>query len=255
MISSTKIKDYLSSDKRDFKMFKIKLSKGEQQSISELEINSSNSLNYYGDLNSLDFEDFFSKIGKNSSKTCKTIESVIKKITKKVLGGFNRDNCWISVRASKPNNNFDIPRWHYDGTYFKNISSQAKFAMVLKGPGTLVIKKSSKVETAYEKIKNQFREEYLDQFKKIKPQTFDEDVQIQMKLQDKYRPIYAKAMSKFKIRQLDNDQGIVFWGGNDHHISALHSEPKIDEPRLFISILPGSKENIMEWKNKTNVRK
>ncbi len=254
MISSTKIKDYLESNNRDFKMFKIKLSEGEKQSISDIEINSSNYLNYYGDLKSLEFQNFFSKIGKNSSKTCKIIESIIKKITKKVLAGFGLDHCWISVRASKPNNNYDIPRWHYDGKYFKNISSQAKWAMVLKGPGTLVIKKSSKVEKAYDKIENQFREEYLDQFKKIKPQTVDEEVQIQMKLHDKYRPIYAKAMSKFKIRQLDNDQGIVFWGGNDHHMSALHSEPKIDEPRLFISILPGSKENIMEWKNKENIR-
>lgn len=162
MISSTKIKNYLSSTNKDFKMFQIKLSESEQETISNLDINLSKSLNYCGDLKYLDFKDFFQSIGKNNNQTCKSIEHIITKITKKVLAGFNYEHFWIAIRASKPDNYFDIPRWHYDGTYFKQISSQAKFAMVLKGPGTLVIKKTSKVEKAYEEIYTQYRKELAE---------------------------------------------------------------------------------------------
>lgn len=79
-------------------------------------------------------------------------------------------------------------------------------------------------------------------------------MEIYKTLDNKYRPIYAKAMSKFKILQLDNNQGLVFWGGRDTRLCALHSEPKMDEPRLFISILPSTKENITEWKNKMGLK-
>lgn len=254
MISSTKIKKYLSSTNKDFKMFKIKLSESEQKTISNLDITSSNTLNYCGNLKLLDFNNFFKTIGKNNFQTCKSVEQIVTKITKKVLAGFACEHFWISIRASKPNNFFDIPRWHYDGAYFSQVNSQAKFAMVLKGPGTLVIKKSSKVEKAYEKIKIQHTKEVNEQFEKQNPKTPNEESQILMKLDNEYRPIYAKAMSKFKIKQLENNKGLVFWGGRDSRFSALHSEPKIDEPRLFISILPSTKENIIEWKNKMGLK-
>ena len=58
MISSVKIRDYLKSDKRDFKMFKIKLSDKEQQNINNLDIADSKGFNYCGDINSLDFDNF-----------------------------------------------------------------------------------------------------------------------------------------------------------------------------------------------------
>ena len=69
------------------------------------------------------------------------------------------DHFWISIRSSILNNKFDIPRWHYDGFYFSNVDNQAKFAFVLKGPGTLFIKKSKKVIESYNKIQDKYRKE------------------------------------------------------------------------------------------------
>ena len=75
------------------------------------------------------------------------------------------------------------------------------------------------------------------------------DPKFQLKIKEKYRPIFAKELSKYKIRQVKNNQGVIFWGGKDINLKALHSEPKIDQHRLFISILPGTKEMIIEREN------
>lgn len=249
MISSTKMRKYLKSNKRDYKMFPIKFTASESNAINNLSIKESNYFDYYGNLESLDFKDFFSKVGENNLKNIKIIEKIIKKITNKVLVSFDMDHFWISIRPSVPNNKFDIPRWHHDGAYFSNIDNQAKFGFVLKGPGTLFIKKSKKVIESYNKIHDKFRKE-LNEIVDIKLRN---DLEFQRKINEKYRPIFAKELSKYKIRQVKNNQGVIFWGGKDINSKALHSEPKIDQHRLFISILPGTKEMIKEWKNKCQI--
>ena len=249
MISTTKMRKYLKSDKRDFKMFPIKFTASESNAINNLSITEYGNFDYYGNLDSLDFNDFFSKVGKNNLKNIKIIEKIIKKITNKVLVSFDMDHFWISIRPSLPNNLFDIPRWHHDGTYFSNVDNQPKFAFVLKGPGTLFIKKSKKVIESYNKIQDKFIKE-KNEIVDIKLRN---DPEFQRKIREKYRPIFAKELSKYKIRQVKNNQGVIFWGGMDINSKALHSEPKIDQHRLFISILPGTKEMITEWKNKCKI--
>jgi hypothetical protein len=211
-----------------------------------LSIKESDNFDYYGNLESLDFKNFFSKIGENNLKNTKIIEKIIKKVTNKVLSSFDMDHFWITIRASVPNNYFDIPRWHHDGTYFSNVDNQAKFAFVLKGPGTLFIKKSKKVIESYNKIQDKFTKE-KNEIVDIKLRT---TLEFQRNINEKYRPIFAKELSKYKIRQVKNNEGVIFWGGKDINSKALHSEPKFDQPRLFISILPGSKEMITELENK-----
>lgn len=247
MISSTKMREYLKSNKRDFKIFPIKFTPSESNSINNLSIKESDYFEYYGNLNSLDVKNFFSKVGENNLKNIKIIENIIKKITSKVLSSFEMDHFWISIRPSVPNNKFDIPRWHHDGFYFSNIDNQAKFAFVLKGPGTLFIKKSKKVIESFNKIQDKFIKE-KNEIEDIKLRN---TLEFQRKMNEKYRPIFAKELSKYKIRQVKNNEGVIFWGGKDINSKALHSEPKNDQPRLFISILPGTKEMIIE-KEKTD---
>lgn len=259
MISSSSIKKYIESDKKDFKIFPIKFTQTETEAISKLSITKKDYFDYYGDLNSLDFKNFFSKVGENDLKNIKVIEKIIKKVTRKVLSGASlepkfgsgMDHFWMSVRVTMPNNLFDIPRWHYDGTYFSNIDEQAKFAMVLKGPGTLFIKKSKKVMESFDKIQDKLRKDLLELNKNlIGSSDFKTQFENQVKTDEKYRPIYAKELSKYKIKQLKNNQGVVFWGGKNNNTRALHSEPKMDQPRIFISILPGTKAMVKEREEK-----
>jgi len=69
-------------------------------------------------------------------------------------------------------------------------------------------------------------------------------IQEKIKISDNYRPILAKKLSKEKIIQAKNNEGILFYTGHDN--AALHSEPKMDTLRIFISILPSSLENIKD---------
>jgi hypothetical protein len=70
---------------------------------------------------------------------------------------------------------------------------------------------------------------------------------ISIKVNNEFRPKLAKALSKFKILQPTNNQGILFYTK-----STLHSEPKMTGPRLFISIMPGTKANIEALDNSWN---
>jgi hypothetical protein len=42
--------------------------------------------------------------------------------------------------------------------------------------------------------------------------------------------------------------GVVYFVGNKDAV--VHSEPDITEPRIFIVVLPGSNEQIEEWKGR-----
>lgn len=78
-----------------------------------------------------------------------------------------------------------------------------------------------------------------------KEQSKAKTIEDQFKIMNKYQPLIAKKFKNEKIIQVKNNKGVIFFTSNDK-IAGLHSEPKQTTPRLFISILPGSKENIEE---------
>ena len=105
---------------------------------------------------------------------------------------------------------------------------------IKNGPGTLLIRSNKKVNDIYNKILEKQRNE-------IGPtSTFEE----RDKIARKYRPIFAKKLAHEKIIQVKNSQGLVFFAGSPMDNAALHSEPNMDQKRMFISIVPGSKKNI-----------
>lgn len=58
----------------------------------------------------------------------------------------------------------------------------------------------------------------------------------------------ANALKDFN--QLEKNKGLIFLAGREDAL--LHSEPKMDLPRIFISILPGTEEEIAglkKWRN------
>lgn len=63
-----------------------------------------------------------------------------------------------------------------------------------------------------------------------------------------YRNILAKTFEDSEIIKSKNNEGIIFYANT--HTSAIHSEPKIDSDRIFISILPGTKKEIMDLKDR-----
>ena len=75
----------------------------------------------------------------------------------------------------------------------------------------------------------------------------------QMKIHNKYRPIYADKLKNEKIIQVKNNQGLIFYANSGGIDGAIHSDPKFDKNRIFISILPGTKENIESLKKEWEI--
>ena len=114
---------------------------------------------------------------------------------------------------------------------------------MLKGPGTLFIKKSKKVNKIYEEN----NEKIFDEYKKLSDKNFNEVIE------NKYQKILANKLKDIKSNKLKSNQGLIFLvGKNNLGYSLLHSEPKIDTPIIFISILPGSESEILELQKRLN---
>ena len=174
------------------------------------------------------------------------MEQIIYKLIKQITKSYSCEYFWIDIRLLLPNDNYKMRRWHYDGTFFINNKDalQAKFVTILKGPGTMFLKNGKKASEIYDKIQETERNEFRIFVNKNKNKNIDnkEKIKINIEYQEKYRPIYEKALKIIKESELKNNQGLIFITNHKNHF--IHSEPNIDKPRFFISILPGSKENI-----------
>jgi hypothetical protein len=239
------ITEYLDSNKYDFYIFDIDYTINELEIINDFEIKNPNNYEHFGLLDDIkDLKKYLTDIG-NNTKTCVNgMEKLIIRLIKKVLLGYKMKYFWLAIRISPPNKNFDIPRWHKDGTFFTgdNDIGCYKFITTLKGPGTLLIKSTKKINKIYDQI----LEDKFTEMRKYKT------IQEKIKIDDNFRPVFAKKFVKEKFIQAKNNDGILFYTGFPHNNAALHSEPKMTTSRIFISILPSSYENIKDLQKRRN---
>lgn len=253
IISVQSIKNALENIELDsYKIFKINLTKKNKDTIESININNTDHItyNFYGNVDNFlknNNEDckgiieYISSIGNNSKKTGSDTNKIIKNIIKTLSIGYDKKYCWITIRTSKPNNNFVIPRWHCDGNYFnpdKYHDLQTKFVIVLKGPGTLLFESDKNIRQIYNNYKK-------DSNNDIKPSynTIDGRKLLDEELKD----------FNSKQIQLSNDEGIIFLSG--HSNCTIHSEPNITEPRMFLSVVFADELSINEQKDKPIFKK
>lgn len=235
MIKLLPIKQYIKKlPLINFLTFDIKYSQKEIDYFENFDIIKKSNFEYYGDIDSIndtELNDFISKLGNNQNISI--FNNVIHKLINRITKAYNTNYCWLSIRVDIPKNDFDIPRWHADGNFFVGSDKiQTKFATVLKGPGTLFIKKSKKIYDIYLNHILERRKEFTGN---------DEALIL------KYRKILANKLENVKHHQLKKNQGILFLVGQQqdkYQCGLIHSEPKIDTMRIFISILPGSESEI-----------
>ena len=121
-----------------------------------------------------------------------------------------------------PHDFFNTPRWHTDGYYYAPFNGQQyKIACALKGPSTLFCQ-------APTDIREKFNE---------------------LQAKQSSRVMIAELLKDQPILQASTTQAMLFVVG-DFQSAAIHSEPPIDQARLFISILPGTHEQIQELYNR-----
>ena len=254
MINITPIKKYLNNPIQNYKLVPIKYTKKEQNIIECLDINKYSLFNHYGNKSDIDnkkLNTFLDNLGSNKDQNLQILYKLIIKLLDKITKAFNTNFIWLTIRISLPNNNFDLKRWHKDGPFFVDPPQridQYKFVSILKGPGTLFMKDSKQINEIYE---NNILERRAEFEKTNVEQSFDDEITL------KYRKKLANKLKKFKYNQLKNDEGLIFRTGcydTELDNGVLHSEPKIDSSRFFISILPGTEKEINELIKRRNIK-
>jgi hypothetical protein len=132
----------------------------------------------------------------------------------------------VAIRATLPGQEFDIPRWHHDGAFFKTPDGeQRKVAVVLKGPATL-----------FNDLQEEFRAAFREASRAKKRDTARERLKI------------VELIDPARTQTGAVGQGAVFVAGEER--GAVHSEPPLDSIRLFVSVLPGTKEQIEDLRQR-----
>ena len=234
-ILSKDIKDYLNSKKYQYKIFKIQYTEPEKKSIVEFSIDKNDNFTYYGNYkNMYGLNNFLKSVGENTIKNVNKLEQIINKMIINITKAYGLEYYILMVRITLPTNKFDLVRWHKDYGYGGDSS---KFCFVMKGPGTLLLKATKEVNDIYHKIHDK---------QKTERRAKNMSVKEQIEQSEKYKSVYANALKKFKVKQINNNEGVILYAGDQvQNINgALHSEPKMDTTRIFISIMPQTKEYV-----------
>lgn len=208
----------------DFAFFNTGLSAAENALLDKLHVTSTSVLDNFGNLNSIKIEitEFLQTLG-NDSETSTIAANIIEQLVEQSRDAFNAKTAWVGLRASVPNSQFDIPRWHTDGYFYEPYQgTQHKVAFVSKGNGTLFGKLNDQWRQAFQEC--MLRHNYVPSIK--------------------MRTESANLIAEHGVVQIaERKQGVVFAVGTPE-ISAIHSEPPITEARLFLSIVSGSDQQI-----------
>ncbi len=204
-------------------------------------------MNNYGHLDTLESEtiDFLKSLG-NSDEQAQVASKIIYNIVMRDVSSFDGGTGWVSLRSFKPNTSYDLPRWHTDGAFYRSKENFCyKVAYALKGPSTLFLQ-----------LPDDMRAEFLN----MQSQTFAGMTYAEIKslseeeIDDLALPHRIKLADLLKDSHVDTvpvNTGTIFITGNPRvHRSAVHSEPPIHKDRLFLSIVPGTYEQIQEWYRK-----
>lgn len=220
----TKYELTLPAQEQPFTHFELDLNKNEQECLANFKIDKMQELS--GTLEELEYSleeinTFISSLGENDFHSCSSMVQLILKLAHQALTIFQQECAYIILRASIPNEEFKLPRWHQDAYYYHPFAGQPfKAAIPLKGAGTLFYRPN------YEE---------LEKFKQIEDRKQRDDLLI----------------DPLRIEPTPSGFGSLFIVG--HEAGAIHSEPYINSQRFFMSVLPGKKKDIQDYNDRQNL--
>lgn len=218
------MKKFINSKSSSFKVFDIKYTDIEKQTISKFKIENESEFYYHGNYDS---DIFIKSIGNNTNKDIKIIKKIIYKLLNKLTKACDKYYIEVDINITLKDIK-STKRWHIDA--FPNNS---KFVTTLIGPSTLFIDDSDiKSRNIYFKI----QEELMTEYTHINSTKWEDLAETY----NKYNKILNKKLKKCKIVQPNNNQGVIFLTdipANKSTFAGIHSEPLLDENRFFISVL------------------
>ncbi len=229
---------------QDVVSFDINLTPEEKRCVEEVSIEKKlPQFNYYGPLNEelvRNLTVYFGGLGKNSEEVINTISGLVARVAKNATRDFDKESAWVMVRTSLPNNDFDVPRWHPDGKYFKPFDSKDKtykLVMTIKGALTRFGEKIDleKFEQLLKESSNNYELNHNN------PEALKkDDIRIRKELDSVIK----------EIKPSKEGEAVYYLVGHDG--AKIHSEPKIDKPRIFMSVVAGSNDQVDELKERWN---
>lgn len=226
---------------KPFASVPLQLSEEEQTVISQLINRKTDNYDHFGNLDGFKNEvtGFMESLGNSRDLSISSARILEKKINE-IIQAFNAEAAWVTVRSSHDVDEFDIPRWHQDGYFYSPYDRpQYKIGIVLKGPGTLFCSLSDEGRTEFNTIQSSIPLTPDMSPDEIKAKTIELQYLL-AQLIEKY-----KARKEAPVYQGETNSGIIFIVG-DENSAAIHSEPPIHSDRLFVSVLPGTKQQIQE---------
>lgn len=216
--------------------FDVGLTPEEKRSIAEVNIEKRlPPFDYYGPVN----EDlvkiltaYFSELGENSEEVVTDISKLVTRVAETTIQDFDKESAWVTVRVSLPDDGFNVPRWHADGAYFKPAGAKDKtykLVMTLKGAQTRFGEK-----TDAEKFEQLMAESSKnDELNGGDAEIFEqEDIRIRKELDSIIRETHP----------VKDGEAVYFLVGDEN--AKIHSEPPIGSPRIFMSVVAGSSDQV-----------
>ena len=200
----------------------------EKEHINKLKISTYESFIHCGTIRINKLTEYLKKIGNNDIKTINILKNIIKNLSTNIINTYKTKYFYLQIITS--NQNDFVPRWHTDSPIF-NRNNEVKFITTLKGPSTLFIK-DEKYYRIYDNLN-------LQELTELKKYSDNKNISI---IIDKYKKLIKQKFKNANILQPTNEQGVIMNVGNEK--SALHLIPNIKQERFFISIMPGTKEEI-----------
>jgi hypothetical protein len=166
----------------------------------------------------------FLKLHGNAPDLTQRVVTNLDYMIKESLAAVQAETAWLTLRTCLPTTYFDRPRWHTDGRFYTPTEiPQRKIAITLKGSKTLL---------------NHLHPSLREEFDRLQMSDNNRDTD--------------RLISPGDSRAARRNMGTIFIVGTLDGRDAVHSEPPIHSERYFLSLLPGSREQIEELRNNWN---
>lgn len=171
----------------------------------------------------LNLRSYIGTIGENDDITADVISKLIIRIAKHVTQYFNTEFAWIEIKTFLENDTFIIPRWHIDDKFFKPHTAH-KLVWAIKGS-----------QTRFGITENPMEFSRLTVLEIQAGHGTDENIRIRKEL--------GQIVNEVKISE--KEAAVLYRSAGENPV--VHSEPHMSENRLFLGVVPGTREEISEW--------
>ena len=216
--------EYLAESRYGFTLADMSLKQEDLNFFDLIDIRLDRDYNQVGELEELEYKlrIFFLEIGDNSEELREAVSSRILKIVDQIMKVSGRESAWVSLRSFVPKVTSKILIWHYDGGFYSPIGFDTlvyRFVITLKGAPTVFYLAARDDRILRQKLSiNMSKSHYLN-----------------------------KICDPSLIFIPKRGEGVFFITQNQSS-SALHAIPFIQEPRIFLSIIPCNLEELAELK-------